>query len=539
MIEHAKAEQEHYLPTFSSLSSLTSFVINTPAILSIHSLPTSAAVSVLSDILASGIEITQLSLPNQLPYLLPAIRQCQTLTSLTIGKLEDCKVTSLELIRAVSASLGPGLRRLEIAAVNINPEESEVLCQGLAKCTSLESISMLNNSMGDIAAERLVTTLNALPCVMEVRLCWQWMITPAAKLNWNKLLVLDLSNNELGYSGINAIADGLLAGRKDRSYPLQSLCLLDNRAYLQGLTRLPEILMRTPHLQRLGFTCTCMKLDMILAIVKAIRKSCAKTLVALKLSDCELCGGVVPFIGQLGLCALETLDLGHSMAENEGTRAASKYMLALQKAQEMTEQSSEMDETGAKSLASALGSVLKLNLAYNELGATGAAYICSALISASLKQPLELLDLGQCWIGDEGAKSVGSVISHRGCRRVLLPSNGIHAKGAGALADAIAHSWTTLKMLSLRANLLETDGVLLIAQKVVRPNRRVEELDLSTIIIGEKAALELADAVRTRNREGGVTTEISLSANKCDPKGLKAITEAAAETGMTLNRLVD
>jgi len=117
-------------------------------------------------------------------------------------------------------------------------------------------------------------------------------------------------------------------------------------------------------------------------------------------------------------------------------------------------------EAGAKELGQALALNKSLHTLYlndnTNIGSEGMKAICEGLMKNT---KLKILDVGNCNIGDVGCLAVTEWVSNTSVvEQLFLRKNNITAKGAAALADALATKNRSLKLLNLDYNTIGDEG---------------------------------------------------------------------------------
>lgn len=131
------------------------------------------------------------------------------------------------------------------------------------------------------------------------------------------------------------------------------------------------------------------------------------------------------------------------------------------------------------------------------------ARLASLLLQRALAEDapnsLELLDLCNVRVGDDGMKSIARALSHNSTlRRLDLAFNSIGPEGVVALAAALENNHT-LRELDLRDNEMGDEGALALATNL-RSNFALRKLQLARNGIGTKGALALRAAVHSTSK---------------------------------------
>ncbi len=197
---------------------------------------------------------------------------------------------------------------------------------------------------------------------------------------------------------------------------------------------------------------------------------------------------------------------------------------------------------GAKDLAAALrktSHVRWINLNNNgEIGADGAVALLNVLAEAG-RCRVERVEFDGCGMGDKGAEAVGGVIlSGGGSTRISVERNDIHAAGFRAIAEAVANAPIGAKigMLNLRANQAGKEGVEAVLEKIIRPARVVQELDIRRVGLGPDGVKAVVAALRIR--EKGVLERVNVGEYDYGEEGLRVLTEFIGEECRAVHKMV-
>lgn len=150
------------------------------------------------------------------------------------------------------------------------------------------------------------------------------------------------------------------------------------------------------------------------------------------------------------------------------------------------------------------GGAITLDLRHNELGDEGAMALSNAMMSDSMEgggRGFRSLILGNCLIGDDGAKSLAEALGREGnsLLELDLRGNKITEVGAAALAQAITIKKQGLLTLDLRENQIGDEGAQSIANALSN-QCSLTELNISDNKIGNQGAKSIADSLALNNR---------------------------------------
>ncbi len=539
----------------SLLCALTSFVTNSPTLLEVGEL-SRVGVSVLSALLTSDAEIERLTFRDDLPLVSPALASAIKRSSVRSLSLDT--TDHGDLLRTVSDAMSPELEAFTMRNLNLTAAESEALGNAMiAHCPILTSLKVLRCGKfavglargienltflrtlwffgNDIADPRLlVGALTGLKHLEELNL-GNSGLTPAAVKELRpdlvgRLRVFDLTCNNLGDEGVAAIVDAFLACGAAATTKLQRLSLEGNGFGWIGGTKLAKLISRSPHLRSLEISRNPIQSSSAAAAIgNAIKSGCAPELRELSVAECKLgADGATTLFSPLcqARTTLRILRAGQNavgvIAVLDSVRTCGRVI------QELYLNEGGIGEAGAKELARALVSAIELqvlDISYNaEMGQTGATAVLKTLGQPG-RRPMERIFLQHCNAGNAGAKALAKVIIDVGCEFVDISGNVVSAEGAGAIADALSTPGVHVNNLVLSDNPIGPVGVEQIANKVIRPNKAVEMLDIKNTSMEKQGAMAVALALRERDRSSGTLRNLALSEDECGEMGLKALLE--------------
>ncbi len=542
-----------------SLANLTSFVTNDPALLHTGTL-SEAAATVLASLLTSGAELESLVLTQEFPSsdsaaTLGAAIANSTISSLTVDASKGNFVPSPQLVRTLTASLGPRLERLKIMCAALSPDEAQTisnalmlrcsstlngleigrcaldrdscvrLAAGLGTLKSLTAVRLYGNRLYDGSNALLIAGLTKLTNgLREVRIRSLGSgLGPETLLELRKLLqagetiqTLDLSGQCLGAEGTSALADARLPW-------LQQLSVSRTRLGPAGAQKLAQLISRTHRMSSLRIMFNLIGNEGASALGNAIRVSCIKTLEELNITGCELdSAGVIALFTPLKDSMLRELRMDYNTAGDAGATAVADCLLR-GRIRRLSIYKSFMGAIAAQHLVRVLKvscELQTLNLSSNKFDRDGEV----VLNSINAKYPMEELNMAYCSIGNQGASAAAGLIRRVGCRNVILRHNLIEAKGIIELVDAIEVSSVRTETLDLGFNPARSEGARYIAERLVKPNRSVVGLSITKIEMTIAGAEEIAKALRDRRRDGALM-RLVMAKDDCSEAGLKNILE--------------
>ncbi len=301
---------------FSALCDLTSFITNSPAVLTIYWELSPDQVSILFSLLLSGAEIESLSLWKELPAgsgaeLGEVIKHHGNIRALSLGNGNVENADPLELIRLAAASTSATLEQLAIYRLNLIDTECVFeLFDSFGKFPALRSLTIKSckadvpfiakrvNSLRALESvhisefmvqdvNELIANLLSLPVVSDVEIL---NVEIGAKnhrkikslIVSGRITKLRLNGGRLRNGWISAIVNAIRASGR-QSCGLQELCLNDNGLGLAGAHAIVELVALSPHLRRLDLKRNLVGKNVLGAVTK-----CAASLEKLNLDNCML-----------------------------------------------------------------------------------------------------------------------------------------------------------------------------------------------------------------------------------------------------------
>ncbi|XP_058511161.1 leucine-rich repeat-containing protein 74A isoform X4 [Ochotona princeps] len=125
-----------------------------------------------------------------------------------------------------------------------------------------------------------------------------------------------------------------------------------------------------------------------------------------------------------------------------------------------------------------------LNLSWNHFHIRGAVALCNGL---RMNVTLKKLDLSMNGFGNEGAMALSEVLRLSSCLVYLdISGNDIGNEGASKLSRALEYN-ESLRVLKLFLNPISMDGAVLLIMSIKKnPKSRLEELDISNVLVTEQ-----------------------------------------------------
>ncbi len=580
------------------LCNLTSFVTNNPhAVLSLANNLSPAKALLASDLIASEAQIERVELFStlytfldfpEMSGLCSSIKNSHWIRSFSITHQVGTFKFGPAFSRTIAAALGPRLERVEISGTEFGTEQSaqvfralsrqcagslrELVVEGcnfadksvvdlltcICKLPLLESVELSNNVICNYDHASLAGALNAIPRLehLVLRNINISELVPSSGINVmaaislgalktaKKLRTLELEASGPANQKFASLLDDFLHSTAGREFALETLLLKSNCFELAKKgNKLIELIKRAPRLRRLNIFSNPVKEPAAAALGGAIGS--AREMEKLCISDCMTSSRAIEdFFGAMraGGKALKSLRMSYNGTEDAGTVAIAGFLsVSASRIAVLEMRRNRITEPGALALAKSLErltSLTTLSLSYNSLGPTGAAAILDALcLSHTKMSPMLLVSMRHCLAQDQGAAAAGRLIRGSGCRSLELDGNKICEEGAKAIATAIfsCAEGTVIKSLFLGENQLGKLGAEWLAERVIKPNRVVVELDIMEIYMGDAGAKAIAAAIM--GREEGVMKSVIIYGNDFTELGVNEF-KAAMEREQTANHKV-
>ncbi len=556
-------------PSLESLCELSSFVLNSRSAHSFDEL-SAPAVNGLSLLLASGAEVASLFIESELDVpqaaaeaLSEAIRNCTTITSVSIGSTKYQRNCKPLLVDTIVGAIGPSLETFTATCVDFaafHHDGGEILAAGLERCIglrelnfsecrfgfkspvmrleklqSLERVNFNRNEMYDNDTEKLVAEIGKLKNLRELSMINQNTGKDCGgsiyKLCSPCLRLLNISCTYLRDKGVSRVVDAFLAS--GRSPALETLGLSYDEITPTGVEKLTQLLVRTAHLRSLSLAGNKIGESAAALIGNAIKSSGARELASIDIRNCELGPkGVAGLLSPLqNLCMFTSVCTSGSFSGNPGARALAACLEG--KAGRLVKLDifdDRIGSAGAILLAKALrGAYLLsiLDLCMDQIGPAGGAAILDALAQPG-KRHMREISMRGCGIGNEGAAAAGRFIMNVRCSILALSGNNINLGGVRAIVNAldkVRPLW--IKHLVLGDNPIKKVGAEYIAKRVVVPNKTVRGLCLTNIEMECGGAYIIAEAIQKRNRAGPLNS-INVGPADCGEYGVKELRKGEA-----------
>ncbi len=386
-------------------------------------------------------------------------------------------------------------------------DATTIILRGIRNLRSLGSLEL--DWISDQNANEFADTLKFLPQLREVSLLQVGMSADGGKIigpALSKLTALKLGEDDaiMGKTSTTTVLDGMVLSGTGTATNLQNLTLSSRYIGAPTTLSLARLVQHAPHLRRLDLYRSCIDRDSGVDFGKAL-KHCARCLEELDITHCMLRSEAIAAICDCGLLRLRSLCMDGNFSCGVGSRAVSESLLAKNSSiQRLSMRQAQLLESDARKLGKGLAgncSLLFLDLSSNMIFDKGAAALLDPLPAA---HPLQELDLGRCDICSVGAAAVGRFILRSYCiRRVSVPSNKIGREGFRAIAES---SGGTLEYLDLSGNHAGDEGVIQIAEKVIRGSKSMLELELADTAMRNAGVAAVVRAIEERNGESVLRT---------------------------------
>uniref|UniRef100_A0A671P4R9 Uncharacterized protein n=1 Tax=Sinocyclocheilus anshuiensis TaxID=1608454 RepID=A0A671P4R9_9TELE len=421
-------------------------------------------------------------------------------------------------------------RSAELSNCGVTDEGCAALASALTSNPShLRELDLSENKLGDSGVKLLPDVLENPHCKLEnlrpqrprLRRLRQRIalvtkedegcaaLASALRSNPSHLRKLDLSENNLGDSGVNP----LFAELENPDFKLEELRLSNCGVTDEGCGALASALRSNPsHLRKLDLSGN-------------------------KLGDSGV--KLLSDVLENPHCKLENLRLSKCGITDEGCAAlASALRSNPSHLRKLDLNGNKLGDVGVKLLFARVTSVIVL---YRLLDCGVTDEGCAALASALRSNPSHLrkLDLSYNNLEDSGVKLLSTGLENPHLTSVIvlyrLLDCGVTDEGCAALASALRSNPSHLRKLDLSYNNLEDSGVKLLSTGLENPHCKLEELsDCSLFLFTDEGCAALASALRSNPSH---LRELNLSGNKLGDSGVKLLSDLKNDPHYELEKL--
>ncbi|XP_064175024.1 NACHT, LRR and PYD domains-containing protein 12-like isoform X4 [Anguilla rostrata] len=435
--------------------------------------------------------------------------QCSALAFMLLMSeiLDEFDLTTYDTSAAGYQRLVPVVRHCRKAILNycdLTEKSCEIVASALQSSNSpLRDLDLSNNNLGDSGVKLLcaglmspnckLQTLGLNYCDLTEKSCE--IVASALQSSNSPLRDLDLSNNNLGDSGVKLLCAGLMSP----NCKLQTLgligCDLREKSYEIVASALQS---SNSPLRDLDLSNNNLGDSGVKLLCAALMSPNCK-LQRLGLNRCDLTGKSCEIVAsalQSSNSPLRDLDLSYNNLGDSGVKLLCAGLMSPNcKLQTLGLNRCDLTEKSCEIVASALQSsnspLRDLDLSYNNLGDSGVKLLCAGLMSPDCK--LQTLGLNGCDLTEMSCEIV---------------------------ASALQSSNSTLRDLDLSYNNLGDSGVKLLCAALMSPNCKLQRLGLNSCDLTEKSCEIVASAVQSSNIP---LRDLDLSYNNLGDSGVKLL----------------
>ena len=469
---------------------------------------------------------------------LDVIGECKTYPENLYTKLANTFGNSLDLteiriyfesrtsIAAFSQALAANtsLTTLDLSQNSIGDEGATSLSQALALNTSLTTLTLSQNSIGAEGATTLSEALAVKTSLTTLHLSWNSIGAEGATSLFQALAVntslttLTLSHNSIGAEGATSFSQALALNTS-----LTTLHLCRNSIGDEGATSLSQALKVNTSLTTLKLSHNSIGAEGATSLSQALAVNTSLTTLHLSYNSIGAEGATSLSQALAVNTSLTTLHLSWNSIGAEGATSLSQALAKNTFLTTLKFAHNSIGAEGATLLSQALAvniSLTTLKLSWNSIGAEGAASFSRAL---AVNTSLTTLHLCRNSIGDEGAASLSQALEvNTSLTTLKLFHNSIGDEGATSLSQALAVN-TSLTTLHLSWNSIGAEGAKSLSQALA-VNTSLTTLYLSRNSIGNESATSLSQALKVNTS----LTTLDLSYNSIGYAGATSLSQSLA-----------
>ncbi|KAF9963988.1 hypothetical protein BGZ70_007073 [Mortierella alpina] len=488
------------------------------ALLRIISLPNMRLVHV---VLSKDV-VKLLSMQSKMPY-----SHCNLSIEVASASVQGKDVVDL----AEALKTNSTLTTLSLRDNSIGDEGTKALAETLRTYATLTTLNLNNNSIGEGGAKALAEALKVNSTLTTLNLNnnptgedGAKALAEALKVN-STLTTLNLNKNSIGDEGAKVLAEALVPNST-----LVTLYLRGNSIWLKGLLAFLELLKTKSALTSLDLMANKMGSEIAAAMAEAFNINSGLSTLGLNLNSWPIGKDGAKALAQTlhGNSIVTTLTLRSCSIEEDGVKALAKALKTNSTLITLNLDNNSIGRDGAKALSEALNTnsdLSSLSLRDTSLMDYGAKTLAEALKTNST---LAILDLCRNSIGDIAVKALAEALKTNSTLTTLnLRDNAVGEEGAKALAEALMTN-STLTTLILFENSIGEEGANALAWALMK-NSTLTTLDMCGNSIGDVGATTLAEALKINF----TLTTLDLSFNLIAEYGAKAL-DKALEINSTL-----
>ncbi|XP_041959919.1 NACHT, LRR and PYD domains-containing protein 12-like isoform X10 [Alosa sapidissima] len=398
----------------------------------------------------------------------------------------DLRDSGVQLLSKGLSSTHCKLQTLRFADCKLPEKSCGIVATVLQSPNSLIDLDLSHNDLGDSGVQLLskglsrphckLQTLRLAECKLSERSCG---IVATFLQSPNSLKELDLSHNDLQNSGVQLLSKGLSSPH----CKLQTLRLADCKLTEKMCETVTSVLQSPNSLLQLDVSDSDLGDSGVQLLSKGLSRPHCK-LQTLRLAECKLsersCGIVATFLQSPN--SLKELDLSHNDLQNSGVQLLSKGLSSPHcKLQTLRLADCKLTEKMCETVTSVLqspNSLLQLDVSDSDLGDSGVQLLSKGLSSSN--SILQILRLAGCKLTDTSCEVVASVLqSPNSLQQLDLSDNDLGDSGVQLLSKGLSSSNCKIHTLRLSDCLISEKGCGFLAAALTSTPCYIRQLDLS------------------------------------------------------------